>query len=90
MSFTNLIRFEDQSGVVRYGNVLEANLGHITGSEVQILEGDPFADCMQLTPDTAVVHKVCVAFAHTEALYNWPTKDGSPMNRFFHRLKTFR
>jgi hypothetical protein len=58
MSFTNLIRFEDKDGRVRYGDILEANLDHIVGSEVQVLEGDPFNDCMRLTNETAVVHKV--------------------------------
>lgn len=58
MSFTNLIRFEDSAGRLRYGDILEANLNNIVGSEVQVLEGDPYSDCMRPTNETAVVCKV--------------------------------
>ncbi len=58
MSFTNLIRFEDSGGRLRYGDILEANLNNIIGSEVQVLEGDPYSDCMRPTNETAVVCKV--------------------------------
>lgn len=57
-SSTNLIRFEDKYGDVKYGDILEANLDHIIGSEVRILEGDPFGDCMRSANETPVVYKV--------------------------------
>ncbi|KAF4218736.1 hypothetical protein CNMCM8980_004501 [Aspergillus fumigatiaffinis] len=54
MSFTNLIRFEDKDGRVRYGDILEANLDHIVGSEVQVLEGDPIGDFASELADTGI------------------------------------
>lgn len=66
MSFTNLIRFEDKDGCVRYGDVLEVNLDNLVGSEVQILEGDPFDDSLRPTNVTALVNKVRCVGTHAK------------------------
>jgi 2-keto-4-pentenoate hydratase/2-oxohepta-3-ene-1,7-dioic acid hydratase in catechol pathway len=60
MSFTNLVRFEDDQGAIHYGDVPEDCLLDIIGCRVPILAGDPFEDSLQLTGQQAVVHKVLV------------------------------
>lgn len=59
MSFTNLIRFKDKDGRVLYGDVPEANLNNIIGSNIPILKGDPFDDSLKPTNDRAIVDQVC-------------------------------
>jgi hypothetical protein len=61
MSFTNLVRFEDDQGAIHYGDVPEDCLLDIIGCRVPILAGDPFEDSLQLTGQQAVVHKVLVS-----------------------------
>ncbi|KAJ6071581.1 hypothetical protein N7499_009595 [Penicillium canescens] len=58
MSFTNLVRFEDDQGAIHYGDVPEDCLLDIIGCRVPILAGDPFEDSLQLTGQQAVVYKV--------------------------------
>lgn len=59
MSFTNLIRFKDKDGRVLYGDVPEAHLNNIIGTNIPILAGDPFDDSLKPTNDSAVVDEVC-------------------------------
>ncbi|KAI2775740.1 hypothetical protein F4815DRAFT_504106 [Daldinia loculata] len=55
-TFTNLIRFLDESSVEHYGDVTNSSLDSIVGSVVPILEGDPFS--LRQTDKIAVVHKL--------------------------------
>ncbi|KAF3065027.1 Fumarylacetoacetate hydrolase domain-containing protein 2 [Daldinia childiae] len=55
-TFTNLIRFLDESSVKHYGDVINSSLDSIVGSVVQLLEGDLFS--LRRTDKTAVVHKL--------------------------------
>ena len=59
MSFTNLVRFKDKDGRVLYGDVPEANLNNIIGSNIPLLIGDPFDDSLKPTNERAVVREVC-------------------------------
>ncbi len=58
MSFDHLIRFVDDKGAVRYGNLDKVvAVKSIVGSKVQLLSGN-FDDGFQRTDDEATVHQV--------------------------------
>ncbi len=57
MTFTNLIRFEDQNGKIRYGDVDQPQ-NELIGSTAAILTGSPFNGQLQPTGEVAIIHKV--------------------------------
>jgi transcription initiation factor TFIIH subunit 2 len=58
MSFERLIRFVDESGTTRYGNLVrEVSLKDIEKSEVQVVEGDLETGFTKSSKKTTV-HKV--------------------------------
>jgi hypothetical protein len=68
MCFTNLVRFEDDQGVISYGDVPEDCLLDIVGCRVPTLIGDPFEDSLQRTGQEAVIHKVSVSHTTMNAI----------------------
>ncbi|KAI1808008.1 hypothetical protein F4811DRAFT_504053 [Daldinia bambusicola] len=55
-TFTNLIRFPDESGVEHYGDVTDGSLDDIVGSAVPLLEGDLFD--LRRTEKTVIVREL--------------------------------
>ena len=58
MAVEAFIRFEDENGVVKYGEVPRGDLNkEIQGTTVTVLSGDPF-DGLKATGEKGVVKKV--------------------------------
>ncbi|KAL2783613.1 hypothetical protein BJX66DRAFT_349296 [Aspergillus keveii] len=58
MAFTNLIRFKDGQGMIRYGDVREDQLDTLVNAEVDILDGDPLKGDLIRSGRVAIVHEV--------------------------------
>jgi hypothetical protein len=64
MTFSRLIRFVDETGSVRYGDLAEELAAHqIVGVEVDVLEGSPF-EALSRKGEKATVKKVVVSAQH--------------------------
>ena len=58
--FKYLVRFTDQEGVIRYGNIdEECPPEALVGRKVAVLSGDPITG-LQVTDQEKVVTKVCI------------------------------
>ena len=58
MAFANLIRFKDEKGIIRYGDVRADQLGSLINANVAILDGNPLQGGVIPNGQMAVVHEV--------------------------------
>lgn len=56
--FTNLVRFEDETGKIQWGDVSPDKLDSLVGSTVKVLDGHPLDGGLKITGKTATIKKV--------------------------------
>lgn len=56
--FTNLVRFEDKTGRIQWGDVSPDRLNSLVGSTAKVLDGHPLDGGLKITNKTAIIKKV--------------------------------